>query len=73
MQVTDLMVVLVEFGLAVVVIVVVPGAQLKYVREGGEEEQKHLQNQFLGSTVSDEERQQPQDLDLDQLYYEDHG
>lgn len=42
MQVTDLMVVLVEFGLAVVVIVVVPGAQLKYVREGGEEEQKHL-------------------------------
>lgn len=56
MQVTDLMLVLVEFGLAVMVIVVVPGAQLENVREGGEEEQEHLQNQFLGSTVSDEER-----------------
>lgn len=68
-----MVVVLVQLGRTVMVIVVVPGAQLEDVREGGEEEQKHLEHQFLCGPISDEERQQPQELDFDQLDHDDHG
>lgn len=68
-----MVVVLVQLGRTGVVIVVVPGAQLKDVREGGEEEQKHLEHQFLRGPISDEERQQPQELYFDQLDHDDHG
>lgn len=54
-----------------VVIVVVPGAQLEDVGKGGEEEQKHLQHQLLCRSVADEERQQPEELNFDQLDDED--
>lgn len=68
-----MMVVLVQLGGTVVVVMVIPRAQLEDVREGGEEEQKHLQDQFLRGAISDEERQEPQELYLYQLDHEDHS
>lgn len=58
-RVTDVVVMLVQLGSSVVIIVVVPRAQLEDVRQGREEEQKHLEHQFLGSSITDKEWQQP--------------
>lgn len=71
-RVTDVMVMVVQLGTAVVVIVVVPRAQFEDVRQGGEEEEQHLQHELLCGAVTDEERQQPQDLNFDQLDHDDH-
>lgn len=54
-QVTYVVFMLVEFG-GLMIVVMVPGAQFKDVRKSGEEEQKHLQNQFFGRAIADEER-----------------
>lgn len=61
----DLVVVVMELGLMVVV--VVPRAQLEDVRQGGEEEQQELEHQLFGRAHAHQDGQQPQQLDLDEL------
>lgn len=62
-----------ELRLAVVVIVMIPGTQLEDVGQGGEEEEQHLEHQLFSSSISDEERQQPENLDFDQLDHKNDG
>lgn len=61
----DVMLMVVEVGLVVRRVVV--RAQLEDVRQGREEEQQKLENELLGRSDADQQRQQPHDFDFDDL------
>lgn len=65
MQVVYRVLMVVELG--VMIIVVVPGAQLEDVGQSGEDEEQELEDHLLGRGNSDDNRQQPHHLDLNDL------
>lgn len=69
MQVVDVMLVMMVFR-ARLVVLVVKRAQLEDVAQRGEQEQHQFENEFLGRTNTDDERQHPHQLNLDQLHDE---
>jgi len=66
MMIDEVMVVVV-FGWCVIGLLVVR-AELEEVRQRREQEEQELQQQFLGRPDSDDDWQQPEQLDLDDLY-----